>query len=107
MISRTGTRSSGAASGRAYTLREAGSEPVVTFGVTRSAVVTGLFMVVSPVQVFGALRRVAFEHQEAAEREQGDAEAGEEVFVGDDRRADEVDELRRDDAVDADDRHGP
>jgi hypothetical protein len=28
-------------------LREAGSGPVVTFGVTRSAAVTGLFMAIS------------------------------------------------------------
>src|SRR5204862_522678 len=44
MISRSGTRRSGAASGFAKILREEGSGPVVTFGGVKSDEVKGLFM---------------------------------------------------------------
>src|SRR3954452_4802145 len=47
MISRRGTRTSGASSGVTKILRDDGSGPVVTAGFS-SAVVTGLFMVVLP-----------------------------------------------------------
>src|SRR5260370_18734606 len=47
MISRSGTRTSGASSGVAKILRDEGSGPVVTAGFS-SAVLTGLFMVLLP-----------------------------------------------------------
>src|ERR1700688_1948036 len=64
-------------------------------------------MVLSPVESLRRSRRIAFEGEEAAEREQDDAGAREESAVRDGPRTDEVDELRRDDAIHADDAHDP
>src|SRR6266508_1571684 len=44
MISRSGTRRSGASAGVTWILREAGRGPVVTCGVTRSVGAIGLFI---------------------------------------------------------------
>src|SRR5438876_77920 len=79
MISRSGTRTSGASSGVTKILREAGSGPVVTAGFSSSDAI-GLFMVLLPSGgMFVRSMQVAKKAKQQSEREPDRGGDGREV----------------------------